>query len=146
MARHESPRSGPARAGRIGRTSSARRARRSVRLAAPGAQRANIKVPVLAAQIVERGRRRLDDPDDTVRLEIETALARVDALDADIAELDARIEAMIAPFAAAVDRLDEIPGIGPTAAAVILAEAGLDMARFPTAQHLCSWAKFTPRG
>jgi transposase len=71
-------------------------------------------------------------------------LARVDALDADIAELDARIEAMIAPFASAVDRLDEIPGIGPVAAAIILAEAGLDMTRFPTAQHLCSWAKFTP--
>ena len=71
-------------------------------------------------------------------------LARIDALDADIAELDARIEAMIAPFASAVDRLDEIPGIGPIAAAIILAEVGLDMTRFPTAQHLCSWAKFTP--
>jgi transposase len=71
-------------------------------------------------------------------------LARIDGLDADIAELDARIEAMTAPFASAVDRLDEIPGIGPIAAAIILAETGLDMTRFPTAQHLCSWAKFTP--
>ena len=71
-------------------------------------------------------------------------LARIDALDADIAELDARIEAMTAPFASAVERLDEIPGIGPIAAAIILAEVGLDMTRFPTAQHLCSWAKFTP--
>ncbi len=34
-------------------------------------------------------------------------LARVDALDADIAELDQRIEAMTAPFASAVQRLDE---------------------------------------
>jgi transposase len=71
-------------------------------------------------------------------------LARIDALDADIAELDAQIEAMTAPFASAVERLDEIPGIGPIAAAIILAEVGLDMTRFPTAQHLCSWAKFTP--
>jgi transposase len=71
-------------------------------------------------------------------------LARIDALDADIAELDGRIEAMVAPFVSAVERLDEIPGIGPIAAAVILAEVGLDMTRFPTAQHLCSWAKFTP--
>ena len=71
-------------------------------------------------------------------------LTRVDALDADIAELDARIGAMIAPFASAVARLDEIPGIGRIAAAVILAEVGLDMTRFPTAEHLCSWAKFTP--
>jgi transposase len=71
-------------------------------------------------------------------------LARIDAIDADIAELDGRIEEMIAPFAAAVARLDEIPGIGPIAAAVIIAEVGLDMSRFPTPAHLASWAKFAP--
>jgi transposase len=70
--------------------------------------------------------------------------ARVDGLDADIAELDQRIEEMIAPFAAAAERLDEIPGIGRIAAAVIIAEIGTDMSRFPTAGHLASWAKFTP--
>ena len=51
---------------------------------------------------------------------------------------------MIAPFAAAAQRLDEIPGISATAACVILAEIGIDMARFPTAGHLVSWAKFAP--
>jgi len=71
-------------------------------------------------------------------------LARVDGINADIAELDAKIEEMIAPFASAVERLDEIPGIGPVAAAVIIAEIGIDMSRFPTAQHLASWAKFAP--
>jgi transposase len=71
-------------------------------------------------------------------------LARIDAIGADIAELDAKIEAMTAPFAAAVARLDEIPGIGPIAAAIIIAEVGLDMTRFPTAAHLASWAKFAP--
>jgi hypothetical protein len=45
----------------------------------------------------------------------------------------------------AVDRLDEIPGIGPNAARVILAEIGLDMSRFPTPAHLVSWAKLCPR-
>ena len=45
----------------------------------------------------------------------------------------------------AVDRLDEIPGIGPNVAQVILAEIGLDMSRFPTAAHLVSWAKLCPR-
>jgi len=69
-------------------------------------------------------------------------LARVDALSADIAELDARIEEMIAPFAAAADRLDEVPGIGRIAAAIIISEIGLDMGRFPTPGHLASWAKF----
>jgi transposase len=64
-------------------------------------------------------------------------LARVDALDAKLAEL-------IAPFADAVDRLDEIPGLGQTAAQLLLAELGTDMTRFPTAGHLVSWAKFAP--
>jgi transposase len=71
-------------------------------------------------------------------------LARIDALSADIAELDARIEAQIAPFAQAVTRLDEIPGVGVTAAQVIIAEIGVDMSRFPTPAHLTSWARFAP--
>ena len=73
-----------------------------------------------------------------------TMLGRIDAIDADIAALDTQIEAQLAPFAAAAARLDDIPGIGPVAAAIILAEVGLDMSRFPTAGHLCSWAKFSP--
>ena len=70
-------------------------------------------------------------------------LDRIDGINADIAALDEQIEADLAPFAAAA-RLDEIPGVGPVAAAVILAEVGVDMSRFPTAGHLCSWAKFSP--
>jgi hypothetical protein len=54
-------------------------------------------------------------------------LIRIDALDADIAELDTAIGEMIAPFAPVVERLDEIPGVGITAARVIIAEVGLDM-------------------
>jgi transposase len=45
----------------------------------------------------------------------------------------------------AIERLDEIPGISPLGAQIILAEIGLDMTRFPTANHLASWAKLTPR-
>jgi transposase len=71
-------------------------------------------------------------------------LARIDALTADIAELEDHIAAAVAPFAAAVARLDEIPGLGPVAACVVLAEIGLDMTRFPTAGHLASWARFAP--
>ena len=71
-------------------------------------------------------------------------LNRIDALSADIAVLDARIEEMIAPFGDAADRLDAIPGVGRSAAAVIIAEVGVDMSRFPTAAHLASWAKFAP--
>ena len=71
-------------------------------------------------------------------------LARIDALSAEIADLDARIEAEIAPFARAVARLDEIPGVGVSAARVIIAEIGVDMTRFPTPGQLASWARFAP--
>ena len=92
-----------------------------------------------------------------------------DALTAQIGTLTSRIEELIAaiPEARGVDaggttgpgagegpdaavrsaiaRLDEIPGVGRHTAQVILAETGLDMARFPTAAHLASWAKLSPR-
>ncbi|HEY4792158.1 MAG TPA: IS110 family transposase [Actinomycetes bacterium] len=71
-------------------------------------------------------------------------LARVDALDADLAELDARLAELIAPFAGAVERLDEIPGLGQLAAQLLIAELGTDMTRFPTAGHLVSWARYAP--
>jgi transposase len=73
-----------------------------------------------------------------------TMLARVDALDADIAAVEARIEELLGPFADARQRLDAIPGIGRIAAGTIIAEIGVDMTRFPTPGHLASWAKFAP--
>ena len=71
-------------------------------------------------------------------------LARVDALNADIAELDAVIEELITPFASAIERIDEIPGFGPIGAAGVIAEIGVDMTRFPTPGHLASWARYAP--
>jgi len=44
-----------------------------------------------------------------------------------------------------VERLDEIPGIAPRAAQIVIAEVGLDMTRFPTPAHLVSWAKLSPQ-
>ena len=75
---------------------------------------------------------------------LRTMLTRIDEASADITAVDAQIEELIAPFIRAVDRLDEIPGIGRTIAQTIIAEIGMDMSRFPTAGHLCSWARFAP--
>jgi len=44
----------------------------------------------------------------------------------------------------AAERLAEIPGVTPELAIAIIAEAGLDMTRFPTAARLASWAGLAP--
>jgi transposase len=44
----------------------------------------------------------------------------------------------------AAARLAEIPGVSLELAIGIIAEAGLDMTRFPTAGHLASWAGLSP--
>jgi len=51
--------------------------------------------------------------------------------------LEARIEAEIGPFAAATQKLGEIPGISLAAAPAILAGTGLDMTRFPPPGTWC---------
>jgi transposase len=71
-------------------------------------------------------------------------LARVDGITADIATVQARIDAQMGELAPAVAKLDAIPGVGPVAAQMILAEIGTDMSRFPTPAHLTSWARFAP--
>jgi transposase len=60
---------------------------------------------------------------------LRTLLARVDETSADIAAVEARIGELSTPLAGQVDKLDAIPGIGVTAAHVILAEIGIDMTR-----------------
>jgi transposase len=71
-------------------------------------------------------------------------LAHIDYLDDTIAVLSTRIEELVAPFLAKVALLDTIPGVDKRAAEVILAEIGPDMAQFPTAGHLASWAGVCP--
>ena len=59
------------------------------------------------------------------------ALDHLEHLEGAIAALDGRIDEVIAPFAAARDRLDTITGVGKRAAEVIIAEIGVDMTVFP---------------
>jgi len=97
----------------------------------------------------------------------------IGTLEAKIADLDTTIEAHLAALAGVppacpdcgliggghspgcgshgtallslTERLDEIPGVGPRTAQVIIAELGLDMAQFPTAGHASSWARLSPQ-
>ena len=52
---------------------------------------------------------------------LRTMLARVDGINTDIDVVQGRIDEQIAPFAATVTRLDEIPGVGVTTAQAIIA-------------------------
>jgi transposase len=61
-----------------------------------------------------------------------------------IARFDARIEQAMAPFTTTTERLRGIPGVGQQVGEVIVAELGTDMAQFPTAGHLASWAGLCP--
>ena len=71
-------------------------------------------------------------------------LAHVDYLDKPVTTLSGRIEALLRPFAAQVERLLTIPGVQRRTAETILAEIGTDMTRFPSAAHLASWAGMCP--
>lgn len=72
------------------------------------------------------------------------ALDHLEHLEAAIAKLDAEVDAVMDPFAAARDLLDTIPGVAKRAAEVIIAEIGVDMNVFPTPAHLASWAGVCP--
>lgn len=61
-----------------------------------------------------------------------------------INQLTERIDVVIEPFQGFRDLIGTIPGIGTLLADVIIAETGADMAVFPTAKHLASWAGTTP--
>ena len=97
------------------------------------------KLPALRRALVGRVR-----PHHLVLLD--RILAHVDFLEGSIAQVQGAIEAAVASDAEAeaVALLDTIPGVGPTAAAAIVAEIGTDMSRFPSAKHLASWAGVCP--
>jgi transposase len=72
-------------------------------------------------------------------------LDNIDHYTAQVAVLDERIAELCRPYERQVAQLDAIPGFGVTAARDLIAEIGTDMSAFPTAGHLCSWARLTPR-
>jgi transposase len=78
------------------------------------------------------------------RILLAQLLAHIDYLEAAIAEMQTGIARALAPYDAAIELLQTIPGVGPVAAAAIVAEVGADMGRFPSGRHLASWAGVCP--
>ena len=61
-----------------------------------------------------------------------------------IDEIETSLEEDMAPFALQVEQLNSIYGISTTASYAIIAEIGIDMKPFKTAEHICSWAGLCP--
>ena len=78
------------------------------------------------------------------RLLLGLHIRRLEAIDRDLAELDAAIGAAMLPFAAQQACLATIPGVDALTAAAIIAEVGADMSAFGSAQRLAAWAGVCP--
>jgi transposase len=79
------------------------------------------------------------------RFMIQLHLTHIAALETAVANLEVRISAALEPFRTAVSLLTTMPALKATSAAIVVAEIGDDMSRFPSAGHLLSWAGFCPR-
>ncbi len=80
---------------------------------------------------------------------IDRILAHVDFLEESIAALQQEVDRCLVLFAQAVALLTTIPGVNERAASTIVADAaqrapGTNMAQFPSAKHLASWAGVCP--
>jgi transposase len=117
-----------------------------------GLARGETDVAALAEQA--RGRMRLKQADLERALSgrmgphqeflLQEQLALVDSLEATIERVNQEIARRLQTHADVVERLDAIPGVGLRIAQIILAELGPDLARFPSAAHLASWAGLCP--
>jgi transposase len=72
-------------------------------------------------------------------------LKQIEVIEQAVTDLEAQIGETVAPFRAALSILTTMPGLSTIAASVIVAEIGTDMAVFPSAGHLVSWAGLCPR-
>jgi transposase len=71
-------------------------------------------------------------------------LSTLEDLDEAVARVSTEIDQRFTADQEAIALLDTIPGVGPRAAEILIAEIGTDMSRFPSAKHLASWAGMCP--
>ena len=72
---------------------------------------------------------------------IRTSISNIEA---EIEHLDREIDRRMMPLEDRIAQLCDIPGMDITAIRELLAEIGVDMEVFPTAEHLTSWAGLAP--
>ncbi len=72
-------------------------------------------------------------------------LGLIDSLQQALTTVDADVGKTLAPIQECARLLTTMPGVSELTAHVLVAEIGVDMARFPTAGHLLSWATMCPR-
>lgn len=78
------------------------------------------------------------------RMMLQSQLRHLDFLGQEIARLDEEVAQRMRPFEEDIQRIDAIPGLGRRLIEQVVAEVGLDMSRFPSAEHLSSWARMCP--
>jgi transposase len=79
------------------------------------------------------------------RFMLRLLLQHIDAIEAAITQIDQEVDGKVEPFRTAIQIVSTIPGVRELSAEVIVAEIGIDMARFPTAGHLISWSGLCPK-
>jgi transposase len=91
------------------------------------------------------GQRLLDEMQlgDVYMLRVESLRDLIDRYDREVAMLEAQIRSRLRGHRG-YRAIQQINGIGPTMAAILVAEIG-DVSRFRNAAALCSWAGLTPR-
>ncbi len=80
---------------------------------------------------------------DAYRIRVESLRELIESFDRQIVLVEHDLRRQLAEHAG-YQAIQAIPGVGPTFAAILVAEIG-DVTRFKSAAHLCSWAGLTPR-
>jgi transposase len=99
--------------------------------------RMRLKIPALAEALAGRF-------DAHHAVACQQILSHLDFLNSSIAALSEQINARTAVFESVYTLLLPVPGVDRLTIDVIIAETGADMARFPTAGDLASWAGLCP--
>jgi transposase len=78
------------------------------------------------------------------RVIVTELLSQIDYLEEAVARLDTQIMELMTPYVAQLEALDSIPGVSRRIAEVLIAEIGVDMTPFASAERLVSWAGMCP--